>query len=92
MLERGHGSAKCGCVMCGGGVVSSCVCEVVKQRSPTLASKHVGTRHGHKEVANFMQKMSSSQQCGTDFCKQKIGLFSLLFGSLFCPPKTVAVR
>ena len=56
-----------GVASCGSNVVSSCGCEVVKKRCPKLASEHVVTRHGQKEVANLMHKQSSPQQCVTHF-------------------------
>ena len=37
-------------------VVASPACDVVKKRSPKIASRHAVTRHGRKEVANFNQR------------------------------------
>ena len=76
------------CASCGSNVVSSRGCDVVKKRSPTTASKHVVTRHGHKEDANKMQRNFITTEKSMDCFSFLLALLFALrkrspFGNLF---------
>ena len=68
------GAKCCENVVASGGsnVVSSCGCEVVKKRSPKIASKHVVTRHGQSK------KCHHRNDVGQILGEKKHGLFLFL--------------